>query len=153
MIGPLGRDGDKMTSITDIDLSKIERVYLKVETNKDFTSYTVNEEMIFAVSLFADGKQITAPFFKCTFFGDDGKESAEYIPAATGTVTFTATLSCAGMVRLVVEIADGEKCIVENEKITKFEGGALADARNIAATVCEPEDFNEFWAGQLKLLE
>ncbi len=141
-----------MINLCNEDLSRYQKIYFKVETNKDFTGYSIGEEMVFTATLFADGVQVTAPFFKYTFTGDDGQTGSGYLAPKAGEAVYRASLSCAGMVRLVLEIADCDRNVVTADHITKFEGGALASAAEITTTAEEPKDFDAFWAEQLDLL-
>ncbi|MBR6602792.1 MAG: acetylxylan esterase, partial [Clostridia bacterium] len=143
----------ELTSITELDISKCSKIYFKGETNKDFTKYEVGEEMVFTMTLYADGKQICAPYFKYTITGDDGFSTSGFANAASGTVVLKATATKVGGVRVVVEPADASKKVISDAKITIFEGGAIAGASDVRTTVAEPLDFDEFWAGKLAELD
>lgn len=143
----------ELTSITDLDIDSCSKIYFKGETNKDFTKYEVGEEMVFTMTLYADGKQICAPYFKYTFTGDDGYSASGYADATSGTVVLKASATKPGGLRLVVEPADASKKAITNSKITKFEGGAITGASTVNTTYAEPLDFDEFWAGKLAELD
>ncbi len=143
----------ELTSITELDISKCSKIYFKGETNKDFTQYEVGEEMVFTMTLYADGTQICAPYFKYTITGDDGYKASGYADATSGTVVLKATASKVGGIRIVVEPADENKAVISDDKITKFEGGAIAGASEVKTTYSEPLDFDEFWAKKLAELD
>ncbi|MBR6603833.1 MAG: acetylxylan esterase [Clostridia bacterium] len=142
-----------LTSITELDISKCQKIYFKGETNKDFTKYEVGEEMVFTMTLYADNAQISAPYFKYTITGDDGYSTSGYADATSGTVVLKAKATKVGGVRVVVEPADADKKVISDTKITKFEGGAIAGAADVKTTYAEPLDFDEFWAGKLAELD
>ncbi|MBQ8208642.1 MAG: leucine-rich repeat protein, partial [Clostridia bacterium] len=142
-----------ITNIIDLDFEDIEKIYFKGETDKDFTRYEVGEEMTFTFTLWADGEQIAAPFFKYSISGDDGSFSDGYADATSGTVILKTKLTQPGAVRVVVQVTDFAKNVISDSKITTFEGGAIAGALDIQTTVAEPLDFDAFWAEQLALLD
>ncbi len=151
-------------SITSLDLDdgNLDKIYFKVETDKDLAEYAVGEEMTFSVSLWADTDTDTnkdndtligAPYFYWTVKGDDGSSDSGYAVGTSGMATVKASLGTPGAVRLEIEPADAGKNIIKHGKITKFEGGAMANASEIQVSTTEPSDFDEFWAGQLELLD
>ncbi len=153
-----------MTDISDIDFSSadLQKVYFKVETDKDFTTYAVGEAIIFTATLWADmdtdsvrhnDTQLTAPYFYYNLQQDDGNDTEGYIDATSGTVTLETTLTCAGSVHLHLEPADANKNLIVNSKITKFNGGASANASEIDVTTTKPTDFEEFWKEQIADLD
>ena len=155
MTKPIYSEGDSiaLANITDIDPSKSEKIYFKVETNKDFVQYEIDEEIVFTITLYADEKQICAPFFKYTLTGDDGKASSGFVRAESGSATLSTSISIAGAVRLVVEPADENENVITDPRITKFEGGAIAGASKIRTTDEEPFDFDDFWKRKLSELD
>ncbi len=143
-----------LQSITDLEMTDYSKIYFKGETNKDFTKYDISETMVFSMSLYAEDLQITAPYFYYTLRGDDGASSSGYtVPDENGFATIKTSVSTKGAVRLVVQPCNASREVLTAGNITKFEGGAIADAANIQPTVSEPLDFDEFWADQLSMLD
>ncbi len=154
----------ELTDITELDLNDatLKKIYFKVETDKDFAAYAVDEEIAFTATLWADMDtdsnrdndiRISAPYFKYTILGDDGKKESGYADASSGQVVLKTRLSCAGAVRLELYPVDSNKTWISSNKITMFEGGAIANASEIQVTVQEPDDFDEFWRKQLSELD
>ncbi len=154
----------ELTDITELDLSSdtLKKIYFKVETDKDFATYEVGEEIVFTATLWADMDEdtnkdndirISAPYFKYTLKGDDGKSTTGYSEASSGQVVYKTTLSNPGAVRLVLEPAYASKDVISDKKVTQFNGGAMAAADEICVTTTEPEDFDEFWSEQLAELD
>lgn len=151
----LPASAEDMKSILDLDIAKIGKIYFKGETDKDFTTYKVGEEMVFTMTLYADGEQITAPYFSYNIVADDGTSSSGYVDAKSGTAQIRTSISKAGAVRLTVNPCDARKNVIRDDNgiITPFEGGAIANADEIALIAAEPSDFDAFWERQLALLD
>lgn len=144
---------ESLTSITEIDISQCEKIYFKCLTDKDTAGYKVGEEMVFTLTLYADGKQISAPYFNYVIKGDDGYSASGYADATSGTVELKAKATKPGAVRIEVLPADANKQVIKGKNITKFEGGAIANPSEISTTYPEPLDFDEFWEGKLAELD
>lgn len=151
----LPASAEDMRSILDLDIAGVGKIYFKGETDKDFTTYKVGEEMVFTMTLYADGEQITAPYFSYNIVADDGTSSSGYVDAKSGTAQIRTSISVAGAVRLTVNPCDARKNVIKDDNgiITPFEGGAIANAEDVKLVAAEPSDFDAFWERQLALLD
>lgn len=157
---------EPMTNLTDIDMNdgSIKKVYFKTETNKDLTSYAVNEEITFKVTLWADmdgdgntanDVQITTSYVQYSLEFDDGTENkVDYAPMTAGVATIKAQLTKAGAVRLKLYACDASRAQIRHSKLkAPYIGGAIAGASEIQVTTPEPSDFDAFWKGELAKLD
>jgi len=129
------------------------KVYFLGDTDKNPLEYKKDEKMVFEVKLYGDGEVISAPYFKYEITADDGQSSQGYVEAPLGKATIEASCSTSGYVRLKVMPCDAEKNFISASNISIFEGGACADFDGIEQSMTEPEDFDEFWAEQVALLD
>lgn len=125
--------------------------YFRGSTTKDAVSYSCGEEMIFELELVHDGKIFGVPLFKWECYGDDGAKSSGVVSGETGKVTVKTSVSKPGFAHVIVTACalDGKPL----EGVDKFEGGAGAEIDSIQQGVADPEDYDEFWANQLKKLD
>lgn len=144
---------ESLTGITEIDISQYEKIYFQCLTSKGAAEYEVGEEMVFTLTLYADGEQISAPYFKYVIKGDDGSSTSGFADASSGTVELKTKVTKPGAVRIEVSPAGSDKKVISGSNITKFEGGAIAGASEISTTYPEPDNFDEFWEGKLAELD
>lgn len=122
--------------------------YFECSTNKDATSYKAGEEMVFTLKVKADEMDVPVPYISVNLSGDDGKSSAEIVPAnQDGTFTIKTSCDRDGFVRVIATALDEDK--KELEGVDKFEGGAGADVEKIKLCTTLPDDYFEFW-GKLR---
>ena len=112
-------------------------------------SYKTGEEMKFT---FSANKLTKAPvegkiFLKWKRSGDDGKveQGRTEIPAGQA-VTLVTSIDKPGFVRIEASLEDE----AGHDLKSSFEGGAGAEIGKLEQAVPEPEDFDEFWAKQMK---
>ena len=125
--------------------------YLKGVTDKDPLSYSVGEEIVFAVT--AQEAGALPPGFKLRWerTGDDGRIEKGESDASSPLVVKTS-LNRPGFVRLYAEVCgeDGRPWQAEDANGRKakvfFDGGAAAEPRKLRQTKAVPKDFEAFWA-------
>ena len=152
-----------LRSILDVDAATTEKIYFKCETNKDFTTYAVGDEMVFTLTLYAQNtsKQVealTAPYFYYSIRQDDGRSYYGFADATSGSAVIRTKLTSPGAVLLKVLPYDSAKKEItvmkgETNLVTPMNGGAIAGVSEITTTLEEPEGFDAFWAEQLELLD
>ena len=133
-------------------------LYFTGLTNKDALSYVVGEEMIFDISLMADGKMVSAPYFYYTIEGEDGQTMTEgYLDGSKGYITLKGSMSCEGTLRVTVYVCDENKTVltknnsslhVINSNGAKenlvFRGGAVAGFEDIKSYGDAPSDLESY---------
>ncbi len=129
------------------------KVYFLGDTDKNPLEYEIGEKMVFEVTLYGDGKVISAPYLKYELSADDGKTSQGFVEAPKGKATIEASCETAGFVRLKVYPCDSDKNVISKSNVSIFEGGACADFEGITQTKTEPSDFDTFWSAQTALLD
>ena len=131
------------------------------KSNKDALTYAVGEEMSFEISLTADGKVVSAPYFYYTIEGEDAQTMTEaYVDGSLGSFTVKGTMSKPGTLRITVYVCNENKEIqtknnsalyVKNGNGIKenliFRGGAIAGFDDIEAAGNAPADLEEYWNG------
>lgn len=139
-------------ALSVLDLPESFEKYFSCETNKPPMEYDVGEEMIFTLSLRCDGEAITSPGFYYELEFDGGKEKEHGNITADGTsFEIKTSLDTPGFVKLYVAATSNKT--VEFRGISPFNGGAGAATHLLTQAIPEPEDFDEFWAEQLALLD
>ncbi|MBO7148438.1 MAG: acetylxylan esterase [Clostridia bacterium] len=139
-------------ALSVLDLPESFEKYFYCETNKPPMEYDIGEEMIFTLSLRCDGEAITSPgfYYELEFDGDKKKEYGN-INTTDTSFEIKTSLDTPGFVKLYVAATSNKT--VEFRGISPFNGGAGAAVGLIKQAVAEPEDFDEFWAEQLALLD
>ena len=66
--------------------------YFVCETSKDALSYEIGEEIVFKISLFAEGELSSCDRFEWKLKGDDGKNSSGSAPGFNGQMTLSTSL-------------------------------------------------------------
>jgi cephalosporin-C deacetylase len=125
--------------------------YFRGSTEKNAVGYKCGEKIVFNLELTHDGKPMSCPLFKWEMRSDDRKFSRGMASGETGRITLSTSLEKPGFVHLIVTA-----CSIDGKPlpgIDKFEGGAGADILEIRQGEPDPEDFDEFWAAQLKRLD
>ena len=113
--------------------------------------YTVGQDMKF---MFSVDKLVETPvegklFLKWKRSGDDGKtESGRTEISADLAVSLVTSIDRPGFVRIEASLEDE----AGHDLKSKFDGGAGAELEKLTQAVPEPEDFDEYWAKQKKLL-
>ena len=113
--------------------------------------YKAGEEMKFTFSV---NKLVETPvegklFLKWKRSGDDGRtEQGRTEIAADRAVTLATSIDRPGFVRIEASLEDE----AGRDLKSKFDGGAGAEIEKLTQAVPEPEDFDEFWAKQMKEL-
>lgn len=130
--------------------------YFRGSTAKDAVGYSCGDLIVFDLELVHGSDVDTAksfgvPIFKWECFGDDGAHTSGSCSGETGRLRVETSISRPGFVHVIVTA-----CAIDGrplDGIDKFEGGAGANIDLIEQGVCDPEDFDEFWADQRKRLE
>ena len=125
--------------------------YITGTTEKNSVSYKIDEEIVFNLSLQADGKVVGCDKFAWTLTADDGSKITGTENGNTGELTVRTTLSKPGFVYLQVNACDKNGNVISGVK--QYNGGAGVDIGNITKTTAEPDDFDEFWSQQITKLD
>ena len=138
-----------------IDLQDVPvdtQVYFVGETDKNPLEYVVGEEITFTVTLKADGETISAPLFVYEIEQDgNGLVKRDHVDGTSGTAVIKTTLESPGFVKIYVAATSASG--TELKGVSPFNGGAGVSVGKITQTVTEPEDFDEFWQGELAKLD
>ena len=152
----------EVESVFDVIASNPDaKLYFTGSTNKDALKYAIGEDMIFDISLMADGKLVSAPYFYYTIEGEDGQTKTEgYLDGSNGFITLKGKMTKAGTLRVTVFVCDENKTVltkgnsdlhVVNSNGAKenlcFRGGAIAGFEDIKSYGSAPSDLESYWAG------
>ncbi len=138
--------------VTLSDIPSDVEVYFVGETDKNPLEYEVGEEITFTVTLKADGETVSAPLFVYEIRQDGkGLIKRDHVNAQSGSTVIKTTLETPGFVRLYVAVTSASG--TELKGVSPFNGGAGASVSQIAQSVSEPEDFDEFWQVELAKLD
>lgn len=134
------------------DIPDDVEVYFEGKTDKSPLEYEVGEEITFTVSLKADGETVSAPMFVYEI-KQDGKGVVEkdHVNAESGSAVIKTTLEAPGFLSLYVAVTSASG--TELKGVSPFNGGAGASVTKITQSVSEPDDFDEFWQGELAKLD
>lgn len=143
------KEYNEMKSINN----SFEKIYFLGKTNKNPLEYTSGEEMIFTVTLYGDGEVINAPYFRYEVTADDGSKKTGLVEVENGSADIPARCTVPGYARVKVFPCDENKTVLSESNISIFEGGACADFDSIKQTNPEPQNFDEFWDAQRKIIE
>ena len=125
--------------------------YFKGSTTRDAVGYKCGEDIEFRLELSDGARRFGCPLFKWEMYGDDGAKSSGMAPGESGTIDLHTTLAKPGFVHVIVTA-----CALDGTPlptIDKFEGGAGAEIDKIEQGTPDPDDFDEFWKGQLARLD
>ncbi len=133
-----------------IDCEDAVSKYFIGRTDKPSLEYKVGDTMTMDIVLVADDAIVSCDYFYYTITSDWGYVKAGEVPGDTGELTLSVDCEEAGGIRVQVSARDemGFQC----EGVDTFEGGVLVNFDDIVSAVSEPEDFDEFWAGELDRL-
>ena len=155
LVMPVAAEVEEIDDINDLG----GNYYFLCETDKDMMSYMPGDSVIFTVKLFSKNTQITVPYLLYTIERDNGfKNSGTIEPDDNGNYIISDyTMDVPGYVRLLLDFPDknGSKnwgAMKKNQK-SAFEGGVLVDVENITTVNEMPEDYEDFWADSLTLLD
>lgn len=139
--------------------SDVEEITVICDTDKDPIYYNSGERVTFTITLLGDGSPVTVPELRYTFKGDDGtNESGKITPDSQGKYILEKTcMDIPGYMSLTLDAygSDGKKWKepLNDKQSYLFLGGILVNAFAIEAVSEEPEDFDQFWADSLALLD
>lgn len=114
--------------------------------------YKVGETAIFRAKLYnqVTDEETSVPLIKYYVYSEDGTEERGEV-LNSSEVEFKATCTRAGAVRCSITACDVDgKEISGSEKAVP---GALFDFREMKTTLPTPDDFEEFWRGQVERLK
>lgn len=138
--------------VSIIDLPDELEGYFVCTSDKSPLDYALNEEMLFTLTLKCDGETVTSPGFYYTIDADGGREQIhDYVSGESGSFEIRTSLDLPGFVKIYAAAVSEKN--TELKKVTPFEGGAGAAVNEIAQGIAEPEDFDEFWQGELARLD
>lgn len=145
-------DGSISTKVVEhVNDVKASNKYITGTTDKASVSYKTGEEIVFSLSLQADGQTVACDKFVWTLTGDDGSKQTGTEKGNTGTITVKTTLNKAGFVYLQVSACDSAGKALNG--VRSYNGGAGVDIENVKKTTSEPSDFDEFWEQRLAALD
>lgn len=138
--------------LTDIANGVSDGIKLSLTTKKSPVEYTVGETIEFDIELLLNGELRSCPYFKyvITREGDFGEVITGYLPGATGKTTVKTSMDMAGFLTVKVWACGNDKS--ELLAAGNVYAGAGADIADIQVAAEEPDDFDEFWEGQLARL-
>lgn len=134
-------------------------LYVLCETDKDPLSYIGSDRVTFTFTVMDGERPVTVPELRYTFKGDDGSKTTGKVTAnEEGKYVISETcMDMAGYMYLEVNAygEDGKiwKSKLESKASHLFQGGILVNAFAIKTVNEEPEDFDQFWADSLALLD
>ena len=134
----------------------LDNAWLKGTTDKDPLSYRPGEKMTFTLTPTDVGAGLpTDVWFLAWKLTDDfGRKEEGRVPFTGKPFVYTTSLDRAGFVRLEAQVVDRDGRPYENadKKKVFFDGGAGVDFETLRSDP-EPDDFDEFWAGQYARLD
>ncbi|MBE6613307.1 MAG: acetylxylan esterase [Ruminococcaceae bacterium] len=125
--------------------------YFKGTTTKNPVEYRCGEMIEFDLQLMMDEIKIGCPMIKWETWGDDGRSASGFTPGESGHIKVYGTLEKPGFLRVIVRA-----CSINGAPLMGFdtyEGGAGAEIDKIRQGVDDPEDFDEFWAGEIETVK
>ena len=124
------------------------------ETDKPPLTYRVGEDVTFRITLLRNGRLVRAPKLFWDYSLDNGKRKVGTEDGSTGQIIITlpgCSVPGCGMLTVKAVNVKGIDLTTYGEAI--FTGGVVFNFEEISIAVPEPDDFDEFWAGQLARLD
>lgn len=138
-------------AIQNISCVDAEKKYFSGTTEKSSVLYGAGEEIVFNVTLKADGVTAGCDSFLWRLEADDGNCSEGTADGTDGTLRIKTSLKKEGFVYLNVMACGADGAPLSDVK--EYNGGAGANVEKIYKLREEPADFDEFWKRQLKRLD
>lgn len=134
------------------ELMETHECYVLCTTDKSPLEYEVGEEMVFTLNLYCDGEEVNAPGFFYTVEKDYTDEIVrERVYGENGSVEIRTSMDTPGFVKIYAAVISENGA--EFKGVMPFNGGAAAGFSEILPSALEPDDFDEFWEGQLAELD
>ena len=144
--------------VEDVRYIKAAKKELYAETDKNPLSYTIGDDIVFNVALYADGKMAACPEFSWEAVTDAGKSYKGKANGLLGKFDVTIPATDAGYVRLKVSALDEQgnliDCVNQVDHLNGpalFSAGVDVDSINFAKAM--PSDFDAVWAAELSKLD
>ena len=123
------------------------------ETDKNPLSYETSENVTFRVSLLADNRLVSAPNFVWEYETEDKTNLSDTEPGHSGQLILTLPgCKIPGVGKLTVSAANKKGVPLSDLSEIQFVGSVVFDFNNINVAVPEPDDFDEFWNEQMRIL-
>ena len=131
--------------------------YLTASTNRDPLSYSVGDNVIFAVSLIGDGEISSCDKFDWSADTDDGHHYSGSESGTFGSCSICIPATGTGVIRVKVLAKNANGTIISNVRQSESlmepaVFSACVNAESITQTVSEPTDFDSFWSSQVATL-
>ena len=127
------------------------RCYITGATDKSPLEYGKGEEMVLTLTLYCDGEEICAPGFFYTVEKDYSDVTERHrVDNECSSFEIRTTMEESGFVK-VYAAATSENG-AEYKGVMPFNGGIFAGFDEIMPAYAEPDDFDEFWQGEIAAL-
>lgn len=148
----------QLADITKMGLEEEEVAYFIGDTEKDPLSYKTGDEIVFHIALYVDNEIVSCPIFKWEAYTDDGKTYSGEESGASGELEVKIPATGTGFVRLKCNVINKRNKLLKTVKqSTETDAppmfGACINFDEIGKSWREPDDFDEFWSGQLEQLD
>lgn len=150
---PAGYEENGSFTLPDVEYVKGDVEFFG-ETDKPPLTYRVGEEVTFRISLLRNGRLVRAPKLLWDYSVDGGRRRVGTVDGSTGQLIITlpgGTVPGCGMLTVNAVNTIGVELSTISE--ARFTGGVVFNFEEISIAVPEPDDFDEFWAGQLARLD
>lgn len=125
--------------------------YILGTTDKSPVEYEKGEEMKLTLTLYCDGEEISAPGFFYTVEKDYSDVTERYrIDTECSSFDIVTTMEESGLVKVYAAAISENGA--EYKGVMPFNGGVCAGFEEIMPAYAEPDDFDEFWQGEIASL-